>query len=84
MLYRRWISGFFGNSWKLDILHPLFSHAVLPNSYIFDSESAWKFSKILHEEVYMLEQVTTFEEGSGYSSGTGQIVSEANRPVPDE
>ena len=24
------------------------------------------------------------QKGSGYSSGTGQIASEANRPVPDE
>ena len=25
-----------------------------------------------------------FLEGSGYSSGTGRLASEANRPVPDE
>ena len=32
-----------------------FSHALLMNSYLFDSESAWKFCKILPEEVYMPE-----------------------------
>ena len=31
-----------------------------------------------------LIQVESIAEGSGYSSGTGQIASEANRPVPDE
>ena len=35
-----------------------FSHALLPNSYLFDTKSA----KILLEEFYMLEQVTTLEE----------------------
>ena len=39
---------------------------MLPNSYVFDSESVCKFSKILNEEVYMLEQVTTFEETKSF------------------
>ena len=43
-----------------------FSHALLPNSYVLDSESARKFSKILHEAVYMLEQVTNFEETESF------------------
>ena len=29
-------------------------------------------------------QEMAFTKGSGYLSGTGQIASEANRPVPDE
>ena len=37
---------------EIAMLHPLFSHALLPNSYLFVSESAFKFSKILLEEVY--------------------------------
>ena len=51
----------------MDILHLLFLHAVLPNSYVFDSESACKFSTILHEEVYMFEQVTAFKEAKSFS-----------------
>ena len=39
-----------------------FSLAILPNSYLFDSESAWQFCNILLKEVYILEQLTTFEE----------------------
>ena len=44
-----------------------FSHALLPNSYLFDSESAWIFCKILLEVIFMLEQVTTLEETKTFS-----------------
>ena len=40
----------------------VFSLAMLPNSHLFDYESACLFCKISLEEVYMLEVVTTFEE----------------------
>ena len=39
-----------------------FSLAILPNSYLLDSESTWQFCNILLKEVYVLEQLTTFEE----------------------
>ena len=52
-------------NWKYSI--HCFSLAMLPNLYFFDSESAWKFCKNLLEEVYMLEQVTTFEETKEYA-----------------
>ena len=62
MLCRPWISFFSANLENLTFPTHYFSDALLPNSYLFDSESACKFCKILLEVVYMLEQVTTLEE----------------------
>ena len=47
---------------RTSVVHFFFSHALLPKSHLFDSENACEFCKSLLEEVYMLEQVTTYEE----------------------
>ena len=67
MLCRRWISFFSVNLKNWTYSTHYFSHALLPNSILFDSESGLKYCKILLEEVYMLEQVTTLEETKPFS-----------------
>ena len=61
-------------NWTYSYPTPYFSHALLPNSYVFDSESSRKFSKIMHEEVYMLEEVTSFEVTKSFSCSVWMLM----------
>ena len=48
-----------------------FSHALLPYSYLFDSESARRFCKILLKEVCMLDKVTNLEKRKHFHVPSG-------------